>query len=794
MTVIDLGGTWRMTDDAGDYDVPIRLPGDTVTALVEAGHLPDPYASTNEEACRWPADSDWTLSRTVTVERTDYELDVHGLDCIAEIRINGQLVLETANVHRRYRVGLSRVLVPGENRLEIRLASPVRAAADAAKALPYPVPHSWNCPVPHGNLIRKAHCDFGWDWGPALMPSGLVGHLRLVALDRPRIRDILVHQHHEPGRVTLKITGHLSETPPDGTPVTVSICGETAEGRTEGATATAEITLDDPDLWWPAGLGPQALHELTLRVGDTEATRRIGLRSMELVSEPDAAGLSFGLRVNGRPVFARGSNWIPADALPGRITPGHTRALLQSAVDAGQNMIRVWGGGRYETEDFYDACDALGLMVWQDAMFACSLYPATEDFLAEVNREIRDVAARLQHRACLALWCGDNELVGALSWYEESKADRDRYLVAYDRLNRTIETALKAVDPRANWWPSSPSKGPLNFGDAWHQDGSGDMHVWSVWHEGADFDHYRDFAPRFCSEFGFQSYPSMPVIRRFAGDGPLNIASPVIEAHQKDPGGNKRIAETMFRYFRWPGGFADFVWLSQLQQGLAFKTAIDHWRQLKPHCQGTLYWQLNDVWPGATWATLDHGGGWRASHHLVTRAYASVNVVGVPDGDRLRLRAVNDGPVPVRITVTAGLMALDGKVRETTARTVEIPTDRAVDAGEIVLDDGVLPIWRWEGDATGEDLFAPQPWKTYDLPESGLRVAAAPEGDAWRLTLTAEAPAFFATVETETPGRFDRNALHVLPGRPQEITFTPESADTTPRFMVRDLQSSAATA
>ncbi len=274
--------------------------------------------------------------------------------------------------------------------------------------------------------------------------------------------------------------------------------------------------MPTPNLWWPAGLGAQPLHDLTVTLGREIQTRRIGLRDIALDTSPDAAGSRFAFRVNGREVFAKGANWIPADALAGRITRDAVRDLLQSAVDAHMNMIRVWGGGRYEPGWFYDLCDEMGLMVWQDFMFACHIYPASDAFLADVALEVREQALRLNHHACLALWCGDNELIGALTWFPETRANRDRYLVGYDRLNRTIETALKAAVPGAVWWPSSPSPGPMDFGDAWHQDGKGDMHFWSVWHEGRDFDHYRDVAPRFCSEFGFQSYPSMDVIRRFA--------------------------------------------------------------------------------------------------------------------------------------------------------------------------------------------------------------------------------------------------------------------------------------
>jgi beta-mannosidase len=499
-----------------------------------------------------------------------------------------------------------------------------------------------------------------------------------------------------------------------------------------------------------------------------------------------------GFRVNGHDVFARGANWIPADALAGRITPQAVRNLLQSAVDANMNMIRVWGGGRYEPDWFYDLCDELGLMVWQDFMFACNLYPCTDDFLGEVDQEVREVVARLHHHACLALWCGDNELIGALTWFPESRKDRDRYLVAYDRLNRTVETGLKSVDPGANWWPSSPSPGPLSFGDAWHDDSSGDMHSWAVWHEGRDFDHYRELTPRFASEFGFQSYPSMATIRRFAGEDDFNIASPVMESHQKNGGGNARIAETMFRSFRFPVDFESFVYVSQVQQAMAIRTAVTHWRTLKPHCMGTLYWQLNDSWPVCSWSSLNHGGSWKLLHHAARHFYAPVMATVVPQGESLHIKAVNDTRRPAQLHLEALALAMDGTTRPLAAQDCEIPTDRAVTALTLeraVLSPNEMLLLRWQDETgtTDNDLYTPQPFKAYDLPDPQVRIASTKNGETHTLTLDTDAPAFFVMVEADVPGRFSDNGVHLLPGEPVSITFTPDAPDRPIRFSHHDL-------
>jgi beta-mannosidase len=786
----DLSGAWTLSDETGEFSCSMAVPGDGVTALHQAHLIPDPYWGRNELKLRWIAERDWTLRRWIELSDPRVVLAIDGLDTVATVRVNGTVVLETANAFRIWRVDLSDVARPGRNEVAVTIHSAPREAAARAAAQPFPVPYiAQNNPIPHGNMLRKPACDWGWDWNIALVPFGITGGIWLERAEAPRIERIAIAQEHGEGTVAVTITAWAENA--DGQPFRIVFAGQTAEGILEDGGVAVIFDVENPSLWWPAGLGPQSLYDLEVRVGSDVAHRRIGLRRLELAAEPDAAGLSFGLRVNGHPVFARGANWIPTDALAGRITEQATRDLLQSAVAANMNTIRVWGGGRYEPDSFYDACDELGLMVWQDFMFSCNLYPSTPDFLEEVGAEVRENVARLHHHACLALWCGDNELIGALNWFEESKKDRDRYLVSYDRLNRTIETALKETDPTANWWPSSPSPGPLNFRDAWHEDGSGDMHFWSVWHEGRDFDHYRDVKPRFCSEFGFQSYPSMDVIRKFTGPEDWNIASPVFESHQKNAGGNARIAETMFRYFRWPERFEDFVWLSQLQQGLAIKTAVTAWRALKPHCQGTLYWQLNDTWPVCSWSSLDHGGGWKLLHHMARDFFRPVTVVAAPDADGIALVGVNDTLHPVEVTVTAYATQLSGASRElgkgrgTLGPEAQplLVIDPAALAEQEVLTFG----WEASDGSKAGDIFAPRPWKCYDLPDPGLAHQAAREGNRWVLSVTARAMAFFTTAEADLPGRWDRNAVHLGPGHTARLSFTPEDPGKTPRFLLRDL-------
>ena len=787
---VELAGLWSLSDDSGGNTCDLFLPGDGISALHSAGLIPDPYWGRNEYDLRWICERDWTATRVFDLTDTDVDLVLSMVDTVVTVQLNDVVVLNAQNSFCDYRVPLAGAAKLGENTIQVTFHSPVEAGQAAQDTHPFFLPwQTSNSPIPNGNMLRKMQCDFGWDWNIPLAPFGIYEDIRVEPSAAPRIDGVLVHQDHSDDctlTVTTEVTNHTGD-------VTINFDGQTHTVSPVNGTCTHVINVVDPKVWWPAGQGDQPLYDLSVTAVGAHTTLRVGLRNVDLVTTPDAAGLGFKFSVNGRDVFAKGANWIPADALAGRITPAATRDLLQSAVDANMNMIRVWGGGRYEPTWFYDICDELGLMIWQDFMFACNTYPSTRDFLAEVRAEVTDNVSRMQHHACLALWCGDNELIGTLTWFDETRDDRDRYLVNYDRLNTCIENALLDTDPQANWWPSSPSPGPLNFKDAWHEDGSGDMHFWSVWHEGRDFDHYRDVSPRFCSEFGFQSYPSMNVIRKFAGPDDMNIAAPVLESHQKNAGGNARIAETMFRYFRWPKHFDDFVYLSQVQQGEAIKTAVTHWRSLAPHCMGTLIWQLNDTWPVCSWASLDHGGNWKLMHHMARRFYAPTLVTAVPKDGEITIKGLNDGPASSSIYVKASAVNMQGTQRALADKTAQVD-ENSSDLMAVSVDligEGEMLLVMWDGDdgAAGQDIFAPRAYKTYDLLAPNLMHTITRDGADYIIDISSETLALFVAVEADVAGRFSDNAITILPQHPVQLRFTSTDPYSTPKFTLRDLHS-----
>ena len=430
------------------------------------------------------------------------------------------------------------------------------------------------------NAIRKCQCHDGWDWGVALPVSGIYADIVLEGHGPALVEHLYARQRHAPGRCLVTAVAEVTATAAAREVLVFAFNGETREvgaALAPGANKVeCEFTVENPDLWFPAGQGRQPLYPLSVCGAGQKLERKIGLRELQVVNEPDEFGRSLFVRVNGVDVYAKGADWIPADALPARQTPEAVGRLLDSVVQANMNMLRVWGGGQYEHDFFYDLCDEKGILLWQDCMFACAVYPATPDFLANVATELDYQVPRLRHHPSLALWCGDNECLEALGWYEESRKKRNFFVVNYDRLNRMLAQKIRALDPDHAFWPGSPSDGQDEFGDVRHADNAGDMHYWDVWFGNKTFDAYYAIQPRFCSEFGYQAFPSEALVNSFTAPEDRNVFSPVMDAHQKCPLGNAPIIAMFAKYFRMPSTFAGFLYLSQVQQALAIKTGVEY--------------------------------------------------------------------------------------------------------------------------------------------------------------------------------------------------------------------------
>jgi beta-mannosidase len=794
-TVLDLSGVWHLKNAGGHHNCEMNLPGDVHSSLLRAGHITDPYWRDTETSLDWVHEDEWEVERSFDFTGDPakrHSLTLSSVDCHALVFLNGAQVGSCDNQFLRWDFDVSDALKVGENRLKIHFLSNTKVAADKAAASTIPIPfQTTNNRIPHYNYLRKTQCHAGWDWNIALCPLGVYGDVTLHEISDLRMDDVAVRQIHEGKSVTVETEVYFHAFEAGKTTLTLELCGENTDVEVSfypgKNSATASVVIDNPELWWPVGFGQQVLHNLTVSLGNLSRSKRVGLRHVELDTSADDIGNRFAILVNGREIFMRGANWIPADALPERITPEVVRDRLQSALDANMNMIRVWGGGQYEPDWFYDLCSEMGLLVWQDFMFACNMYPSHQkDWLASVRKEARQQLMRLSSQPCIALWCGDNELVGALNWFEESLKDRDRYLAMYDRLNHSLEEAVDDVRPDAPFWPSSPSVGPLNFSDGWHIDTSGDMHFWDVWHSSKDFEHYRTVKPRFCSEFGFQSFPSPTLIESFTDPADRNVSSAVMDVHQRNVGGNSRIVETLARYFRFPDSFDDMAYLSQVSHALAMKTSIEFWRSCKPRCMGTLYWQLNDTWPVASWASLEYGGNWKLTHYLAKRFFAPVMVTAQPDdaSREIVLHAINDTAESVALDVSLKAVEMSGSMTGLGTIAASCPTGGSVEIGRVSADKlsaSQFLYFDWHSADrlhSGENDYLPLRPKAYDLPSPKIEQTIGQDQQGREtITLTSDAPAFYVTCDLGSSKVFSDNSFTLLPSMPKTITVLRERGE-----------------
>ena len=652
MQKLSLCGAWVLDIPGSAFPrVPAQVPGSVYHDLLTAGEIPDPFYRDNENEALKLMDNDFIYSRSFTVPASLLENDAvvlhcDGLDTLATVTVNGCLVGTAKNMHRTYEFDVKSVLRAGENEISVKFDSPTRFIKEAYALSRADGSSDAMVGFP---LIRKAHCMFGLDWGPRLPDAGIWRDISILGVKTARIRDVHVLQFHEEGKVTLEINTHVTEltgsadvkvsvTAPDGTVFTA-----------EGEKAVMEI--ENPALWWPNGLGDQPLYTVTVELGDglDSWSRRIGLRTLTVTRKKDQWGESFSHCVNGVDVFAMGADYIPEDNLLPRVNPERTRRLLEDAKAANMNCVRVWGGGYYPDDFFYDICDELGLLVWQDFMFACAVYNLTEDFEENIKAEFVDNIRRLRHHASLALWCGNNEMeqfVAQGEWVS-SMAQKADYIKMYEYI---IPKILKVEDPQTFYWPASPSSGG-SF-DEPQDPNRGDVHYWDVWHGLKPFTDYRNYLFRYVSEFGFQSFPCMETIEAFTAPEDRNVFSYVMEKHQRNASANGRIVSYLSQMYLYPGELTDLVYASQLLQAQAMQYGVEHWRRNRndSRCMGAVVWQLNDCWPVASWASIDYYGRWKALHYYEKRFFAPVLISCHEEGILSQNTNVNAEPFDLKKT------------------------------------------------------------------------------------------------------------------------------------------------
>lgn len=675
-----LSGFWQVRQVDKQAWIPACVPGGVHTDLMAAGKIPDPFYGTNEEKVQWVAEKSWEYRRffypqPAVLQQEKIFLVCDGLDTLAEVRLNGKILGQTNNMFRSWSWEVKNFLREGENKLEILFRSPVayiRARQRVRRMA------DLNMGIRGGAHLRKTPSHFGWDWGPRLPCTGIWQEIRLEGRRGGKLGGVRFDQEHTPGMVTLtaRVQSELWEPSEERHTVRLSITGPDREVWQLDAPARPQtvmtVTIANPALWWPNGMGQQPLYniEVALLNGEDEILDEqaftIGLRTIALRQEEDEHGKSFVFVVNGVAMFCKGSNWIPADSFPARVTRERLEGLIRAAAESSQNMLRVWGGGYYESNPFYDLCDRYGILVWQDFQFACGIYPLDDPaYLDNVRCEVEENVRRLRSHACLALWCGNNEiewLGGKLGWFR-NPAVRE----AYERFFfHDLPAILAEEDPSRPYWPGSPSSN-----DPFRDPGgarTGDAHLWEVYHSFRQPNHYRKQNPRFVSEFGFQALPAQATVEAFCSEEERRAGSKVMACHQRALAGNPKLEWYLAQRFRLPRSFDGMVYLSQVFQAEVVRTAVEHWRRNPTRTAGALYWQLNDCWPVTSWSSIDYYGRWKALHYAARRFYAPVLLSVEEHAERGRRAAdvwvSNDGAEPWQGRLHWTLETLDGEVIE----------------------------------------------------------------------------------------------------------------------------------
>ncbi|MFR3470941.1 MAG: glycosyl hydrolase 2 galactose-binding domain-containing protein [Roseburia faecis] len=800
MQTCTLNGTWQLSAGHRSLEsVDMQIPGTVLSGLLAAGKIKDPFYRTNEDATRALFWKDYVFTRTFDVDeellaQQHIVLVCEGLDTLAEISINGTFLAKTDNMHRTWKFQAKKLLHPGKNEIQIVFRSVLRFIEDysyeAHKKINY-IP----CGSMKGNqLLRKAHSMFGWDWGPQTIDAGIFRDIYLQGYSHARIEDIRIHQQHAKN-VSVQTSITLSESVPgqklcvelseDGAdkPLQTKLCKTNADG-----VAAVDFVIENPKLWWPNDYGDQPLYIVRTTLLDEDGTslesitRRIGLRTLTISQEKDEWGNEFAFCVNGVKIFTRGGNYIPDDCLYTRITEKKLDYILESCRRAHFNCVRVWGGGYYPSDAFYDLCDEKGLIVWQDLMYACNVYDVTDAFAENCRQETYDNVRRLRHHASLGLWCGNNEIESAWDHWGDFQKETPYLRADYIRLfEEVLPKAVQEADGETFYWHSSPSSGGCfdNPDDA----NRGDTHYWDVWHGQKPFTDYRKYFFRFCSEFGFQSFPCAKTVNSFTLEDDRNIFSRVMESHQKNDAANGKMLYYLSENLRYPKDLTHLLYASQVLQGMAIKYGVDHWRRNRGRCMGTLYWQINDDWPAPSWSSIDYFGRWKALHYMAQKFYAPHAVSMTLEDHRCHVYFSNESFETPEYSLTLSIRDLSGNVLETYETKGNSPAFSAIETAVVDIcswedqkDDVFLEaVIHTKDQKVLKDVETLVPYKYLNLKNPVISTEAEETNDAFILHISSDCFAPFVALDFDDADViFSDNFFHLTDKTVQDIIVKKE--------------------
>lgn len=800
MQTYTLNGTWQLSAGHRSLEsVDMQIPGTVLSGLLAAGKIKDPFYRTNEDATRALFWKDYVFTRTFDVDeellaQQHIVLVCEGLDTLAEISINGTFLAKTDNMHRTWKFQAKKLLHPGKNEIQIVFRSVLRFIED----YPYEAHKKINyipCGSMKGNqLLRKAHSMFGWDWGPQTIDAGIFRDIYLQGYSHARIEDIRIHQQHAKN-VSVQTSITLSESVPgqklcvelseDGAdkPLQTKLCKTNADG-----VAAVDFVIENPKLWWPNDYGDQPLYIVRTTLLDEDGTslesitRRIGLRTLTISQEKDEWGNEFAFCVNGVKIFTRGGNYIPDDCLYTRITEKKLDYILESCRRAHFNCVRVWGGGYYPSDAFYDLCDEKGLIVWQDLMYACNVYDVTDAFAENCRQETYDNVRRLRHHASLGLWCGNNEIESAWDHWGDFQKETPYLRADYIRLfEEVLPKAVQEADGETFYWHSSPSSGGCfdNPDDA----NRGDTHYWDVWHGQKPFTDYRKYFFRFCSEFGFQSFPCAKTVNSFTLEDDRNIFSRVMESHQKNDAANGKMLYYLSENLRYPKDLTHLLYASQVLQGMAIKYGVDHWRRNRGRCMGTLYWQINDNWPAPSWSSIDYFGRWKALHYMAQKFYAPHAVSMTLEDHRCHIYFSNESFETTEYSLTLSIRDLSGNVLETYETKGNSPAFSAIETAVVDIcswedqkDDVFLEaVIHTKDQKVLKDVETLVPYKYLNLKNPVISTEAEETNDAFILHISSDCFAPFVALDFDDADViFSDNFFHLTDKTVQDIIVKKE--------------------